>query len=246
MTQEIAHDALVLVPGLLCDETVWIPQREAFRNFLEVQIADHGRIDSLGGMAEAILDRAPPRFALAGHSMGGRVALEVVRRAPERVSALALLDTGHRGLPAGEAGERERAGRMRLLEMARREGMRAMGWQWLQGMIHPSRLQDRALIDPILDMIARKTPEIFEAQIRALLGRPDAVSLLPQIRCPTLVLCGREDAWSPYAQHREIAGLIPGSTLVAIPDCGHMCTLERPEAVNEALLRWLGAGTTAQ
>jgi pimeloyl-ACP methyl ester carboxylesterase len=232
-------DTLVLVPGLLCDDTVWQPQVDALRDRIDCRIARHGTADSLGRMAEQVLDLAPPRFALAGHSMGGRVALEVIARAPERVSRLALMDTGHDGLPAGDAGERERAGRMRLLGIARTQGMRAMGAEWVRGMVHPRRLEDGALVGAILDMIERSTPDVFEGQLRALLDRPDRRELLPRIGVPTLVLCGHEDAWSPIERHRVIAKTIPGSVLVDVPDCGHMCTLEQPAAVGAALRAWL-------
>jgi pimeloyl-ACP methyl ester carboxylesterase len=206
----------------------------------DVQIADHRSLNSLEAMAGALLDRAPARFALAGHSMGGRVALEVMRLAPERVVRLALLDTGYKPLPAGEAGEIERAGRYALIEAARRKGMRAMALQWVQRMVHPRRLDETLLIDSILDMIARKTPDIFAAQQKALLERPDAAPVLARIKCPTLVLCGSEDAWSPVSQHEEIAFSIENSSLVVVEDCGHMCTMERPAAISEALLRWMG------
>jgi pimeloyl-ACP methyl ester carboxylesterase len=231
--------SLVLVPGLLCDEAVWEPQLAALAPVAESTIARHGSADTLGRMAEQILDVAPPRFALAGHSMGGRVALEVMARAPGRVQRLALLDTGFEGLAPGEAGEKERAGRLRLLDIARRDGMRAMGRDWARGMVHPDRLGDAALMNAILDMIDRATPDVFAAQIHALLGRPDRTALLGAIAVPTLVLCGHEDSWSPLARHRLLARAIPGSVLVDVPDCGHMCTMERPQAVGLALAAWL-------
>src|SRR5439155_8585592 len=121
---------LILVPGLMCDATVWEHQAASLGNLTSIVIADHGHIDSLGKMAGAILDDAPSRFALAGHSMGGRVALEVFRRAPERIAGIALMDTGYAAFPAGVEGEREAAGRYALLEIARTEGLRAMGMQW--------------------------------------------------------------------------------------------------------------------
>jgi pimeloyl-ACP methyl ester carboxylesterase len=174
--------------------------------------------------------------------MGGRVALEVVRRAPDRVAGLALLDTGYRPLPGGVAGQRERAERQSLIETARSEGMRAVGRRWLRiPMVHPDRLTDRELIEAILDMIDRSTPRQFEAQVAALLSRPDASELLPRIACPTLVLCGQEDAWAQLTAHRDMAALIPGSTLASVPACGHMSTMERPQAVSEALRGWLEA-----
>jgi len=235
----MSAEPLVLVPGLVCDDAVWQPQVAALATHRPVQVARHGEADTLGRMAEQVLALAPPRFALAGHSMGGRVALEVLAQAPERVTRLALLDTGHDGLPAGEAGERERAGRLRLLDIARDQGMRAMGADWVRGMVHPRRLDDAPLIGAILDMIERATPAIFAAQIRALLARPDRSALLARVAVPTLVLCGHEDGWSPIERHRVIAGLVPGSVLVDIPDCGHMCTMERPAAISAALDAWL-------
>jgi pimeloyl-ACP methyl ester carboxylesterase len=237
----IVSEALILIPGLLCDAEVWAPQVAALADLATPHVPDHGSRDSLGGMAEAILERAPAQFALAGHSMGGRVALEIMRRAPQRVRALALLDTGYLALAAGAAGERERAGRLELLEVARREGMRAMCRRWLAiPTVHPARLGDEVLAAPILAMFERKTPAIFEAQIRALLERPDASAVLPEIRCPTLLLCGREDALSTLAAHEQMAQSIPGSTLVSIAHCGHMATLEQPAEVNAALRSWLG------
>jgi pimeloyl-ACP methyl ester carboxylesterase len=232
-------EPLVLVPGLVCDDAVWAPQVAALAAQRPVLVARHGEADTLGRMAEQVLAIAPPRFALAGHSMGGRVALEVVAQSPDRVTRLALLDTGHEGRPAGDAGERERAGRLRLLDIAREHGMRAMGADWVRGMVHPRRLDDAVLIGSILDMIERSTPAVFAAQIRALLARPDRSALLASIAVPTLVLCGHEDSWSPVERHRVIADLVPGSVLVDVPDCGHMCTMERPEAISVALDAWL-------
>lgn len=171
--------------------------------------------------------------------MGGRVALEVVRRVPERVTALALLDTGYQSLAAGEAGEQEVAGRLALVDKARRHGMRAMGWEWLQGMVYPSRLSDAVLVNAILDMIERRTPELYAAQTRALIGRPDATPLLAKIRCPTLVLCGQDDLWSPPQRHEVLCDLIRGSSLTVVPYCGHMSTMEQPAAVSQALRDWL-------
>ena len=173
--------------------------------------------------------------------MGGRVALEVMARAPERVTRLALLDTGFEALAAGDAGEREKTGRFRLLDIARRHGMQAMAEEWSRGMVHPARLVDQTLMHDIHSMIVRAGIEEFEAQIRALLARPDRTALLAKLRLPTLVLCGREDAWSPLSRHEQMAKMIDGSLLVSIPDCGHMSTMERPEAISQALLAWMEA-----
>src|SRR5262245_8658962 len=197
---------LILVPGLMCDAAVWEHQARELQDLVSsITIPDHGCLDSLTAMADAILDHAPKQFVLAGHSMGGRVAFQLFRRAPERMIGLALLDTAHTPRPAGLAGQREAEERYRLLEKARNESMRSMGAQWVQQMVHPDRLSDRRLIDDILDMIARKTPEIFEAQIKALLDRPDAAAILPEIVCPAMVLCGRQDSWCGVAGHEEMA-----------------------------------------
>lgn len=236
-------ESVVLVPGLMCDTTVWEHQVAALLPRYDVQVADHGLLDTLGAMAVRILDQAPPRFALAGHSMGGRVALEVVARAPERVTCLALLDTGYEALAGGEAGERERAGRHRLLELARREGMLPMAREWARGMVHPARLDDAVLMDAIHQMIVRAGLAKFEAQVAALLARPDRTELLGSLGLPTLLLCGREDGWSPLSRHQQMARLIAGSQLVGVPDCGHMSTMERPDAVTQALLAWLAGGS---
>jgi pimeloyl-ACP methyl ester carboxylesterase len=232
-------ESLFLVPGLMCDDTIWQHQVAALSGGRNVQVAEHGLSDSLGAMAERILDEAVDRFALAGHSMGGRVALEVLARAPERVSRLALLDTGYKGLAASAAGEREKAGRYSLLEIAQRDGMLAMAKEWARGMVHPSRLADEPLMDAIHSMIAQASVAQFDAQIRALLTRPDRTGLLAALHLPTLVLCGHDDSWSPLARHEEMAQLIGGSHLVDVPECGHMSTMERPEVITTALVRWL-------
>jgi pimeloyl-ACP methyl ester carboxylesterase len=230
---------LMLLPGLMCDAAVWAPQVAALQAQARCLVPAYGLRDSLTTMAEQVLAEAPAeRFSLAGHSMGGRVALEVLRLAPQRVQRLALLDTGTQPLAAGEAGERERAGRMALLALARTDGMRVMGDKWARGMVHPDQL-DTPLFASILDMIERSSPAQFAAQINALLTRPDASALLPTITCPTLVLCGREDSWSPPAQHEQMRDAIPNAALCVIERCGHMGTVEQPQAVNDALAVWL-------
>lgn len=230
---------LLLLPGLLCDEANWVAQCAYLANVADCRVPVYRTLDSIEAMAEHVLTVAPAgRFALAGHSMGGRVALEVLRRAPERVERLALLDTGFQGLAAGDAGDNERAGRYQLLARARTEGMRAMGQQWARGMVHPARV-DTPVFEAILAMIARNTPAMFESQIRALLARPDASSLLPQIRCPTLLLCGSDDQWSPLARHEVMQRAIAGAHLKVVEMSGHMTTMEQPEAVSRALARWL-------
>lgn len=232
-------ETLVLLPGLVCDAGVWEAQTQAFASRLRCHVPDYGLHDSLAAMARHVLDTAPAeRFALAGHSMGGRVALEVLRLAPQRVQALALLDTGTHPLAPGDVGARERAGRMGLLQTAERKGMRAMAEQWAKPMVHPAR-HGTPLFDAVLRMLERSSPEQYAAQINALLHRPDAAPLLPSLRCPTLVLTGREDLWSPPEQHERMAAAIAGAQLCIVEQCGHMSTMEQPRVVNAALERWL-------
>lgn len=236
---------LVLLPGLMCDAAVWAPQIEALAPRRACHVPDWGERNSLGAMAEHVLASAPAeRFALVGHSMGGRVAFEVMRRAPQRVERLALLDTACHPLAPGEAGAAERRQRLGLLEIARREGMRTMAREWALGMVHPAR-HGTLLFEAVLDMLERSNPRVFAAQIEALLARPDATALLDTIRCPTLLLCGREDAWSPPARHAFMHERIAGSRLVVVEQCGHMCTLEQPGAVNAALADWLDMPVSA-
>ncbi len=230
---------LMLLPGLNCDAAVWAPQVAALKDQAHCVVPAWGLSDSLTAMAEQVLAEAPTeRFSVAGHSMGGRVALEVFRLAPQRVERLALLSTGTHPLAAGEAGEKEKAGRLALLQIARTQGMRAMGQQWARGMVHRDRL-DTPLFEDVLDMLERGSAAQYAAQINALLTRPDAGPLLPRIACPTLVLTGREDAWSGPAQHEAMAAAIPGAQLVIVEHCGHMCTMEQPQALSEALTAWL-------
>jgi len=233
------HPTLILLPGLMCDAAVWAPQCAALQAQAQCVVPAYGLCDSLSAMAQQVLSQAPSeRFSLAGHSMGGRVALEVLRLAPQRVARLALLDTGVQPLPAGADGERERVGRLALLSQARRQGMRVMGSQWARAMVHPDQ-RDTPLFDAVLDMLERSSADQFAAQINALLTRPDASALLPTISCPTLVLCGREDSWSPPAQHERMRDAIANAELCVIERCGHMSTLEQPQAVNDALAAWL-------
>ncbi|MCB5364242.1 alpha/beta hydrolase [Pusillimonas sp. CC-YST705] len=237
----MSKETLLLLPGLLCDEAVWPDQVSGLAHRAQSVIPDYGMLDSISAMASHVLQTAPTEvFNLAGHSMGGRVALEVVRQAPQRVRRLALLDTGYEPFAGGEAGEQEKSKRYALLERARNSGMREMGKLWAPGMVHPSQLQT-PLFEAILDMIERRTPAQFEAQIKALLARPDAEPVLRGINCPTWLICGHDDAWSPYARHEVMSQMVPAqwSRIEGIKDCGHMSTMEKPTEVTALLNAWL-------
>lgn len=234
-----ARENLLMLPGLACDRGVWRQQIDALGDVAACTCADYGSLDALTAMAEAVLRNAPERFSVAGHSMGGRVALEVYRLAPERVARIALLNTGYLPSASGAAGEEERRKRGELVALAQSQGMRAMLKQWLPPMIDSRRIHDAALVNSIIEMMSHKTPEIFAAQVRALLARPDASPVLEQIHSPALLITGREDAWSGPAQHAAMAAKIAGSKLVIVPDCGHMSPMERPAEVSAALREWL-------
>jgi pimeloyl-ACP methyl ester carboxylesterase len=224
----------------MCDETSWAPILPALSTQVACHVVSHGEADSLTQMAQQILDAAPAQFDLAGHSMGGRVALEVVRRAPERVRRLALLGTGYRAKEAGEAGEKEVQGRQALLDVAQNDSIRAMAQVWVQNMVAPVRLQDEVLIEAIVQMFELKSVGIFQGQIKALLTRPDATEVLRQVRVPTLVMAGEFDAWASPQQHQDIADLIPATPAMhMVVGSGHMMMMEKPDAVAARFLDWL-------
>jgi pimeloyl-ACP methyl ester carboxylesterase len=230
--------SLVLLPGLLCDAALWAPQVGDLSDLGGAWIADLTRHDSIAEMASAVLREAPSeRFALAGLSMGGYVAQEMVRQAPRRVQRLALLDTRAR---PDEPEETQR--RHGLMELAQREGgFTPVTHRMLPLLVHPERVKDEPLVRTIRDMAERVGLAAYLRQQTAIIARPDFRPLLSSIRCPTLVLCGREDALTPLVFHQEITAAIPGAELEVIEACGHLSTLERPAEVNAALRAWLEA-----
>ena len=231
---DAARTTLILVPGLLCDRLVWRATIAAFTATHDIVVPVLDDLDTIPAMAARLLDTAPRTFALAGHSLGGRIALEVLRQAPERVAALALLDTGVHPCSPGEPQQRQI-----LLDIAAIQGMRAVARAWLPPMVHPARRAEPAFMEPLEAMIERRTPRTFRNQVTALLNRPDATPVLGSIRCPTCVICGRQDEWSPPAQHESIAARISCARLAVIDDAGHMAPCERPEAVVAELRHWL-------
>jgi len=230
---------LLLVPGLMCDHAVWEPLLPQLTASHLCTVVDHGHANSLSQMAVQLLHNAPPNFYIAGHSMGGRVALEVLRIAPERVAGAALLDTGYLPKLPGLEGEQEVQKRMELLHVAQQQGVRAMAHEWVQGMVHPQRLADTDLIARILAMFDRKDATVFAHQLHALIHRPDGSDVLSSLRVPTLIMCGRQDSWSPPAQHESMHRLAPHATLAVIEEAGHMAPMEQPQAVADIMLRWL-------
>jgi pimeloyl-ACP methyl ester carboxylesterase len=226
--------SVALLSGLLCDETFWtdIPQRLAA--VAEVQVVSFRGFSSLPAMAQHVLDIAPQRFAVAGHSMGGRVALEIMRFAPERVTGLALLNTGVHAVRDGEPQSRSR-----LLRVAFEHGMAALAAEWLPPMMGNDAARTAELMPLLRAMIQRFTTEAYAAQVSAMLNRPEVLSLLPTIVVPTLLLSGSDDTWSPISQQQSIRRRIAHATLFEIHGAGHMAPLERPDSVAIALREWL-------
>ena len=224
---------LVLLPGSLCDEAVWDHQAEAFSDdwtVLAPHLVGHPTIES---MASAALSQAPPHFSLVGFSMGGRVALEMMRRAPARIQRLALLDTSVHPVADGEALRRQE-----LIDLAFEKGMETVARSWLPRLVHPSRRNEEALMNRLIEMACRFTPAEYREEVNALLNRPDPRPVLDEVRCPVLVLSGRQDPLSTPERNLEIARRV-GAPMILLDDCGHFPMLEAPEATNDALRSWL-------
>lgn len=228
---------LLLVPGLLLTAGFWRHQVAGLDDLANCQPTEAtlGH-DNLSDIAAAILRSAPERFALAGLSFGGYVAFEIMRQAPQRVLRLALLDTQARPDPP-EVTER-RLGFMRLARTGRFLGVTD---RMLPLLLHPSRLADRDLTDELKAMAEVVGREGFLRQQKAIMGRPDSRPDLARIGCPTLILCGRQDALTPLEAHGEMHAGIAGSRLVVLEDCGHLPPLEKPAETNAALREWLSA-----
>jgi pimeloyl-ACP methyl ester carboxylesterase len=225
---------ILFIPGLNCTGELYAPQIAALGHAHECQVADHGVADDMGAIAQAILARAPERFALVGLSMGGYVAYEIMRQAPDRVEKLALLDTRAQA-DSDEDAERRRQ-TIALAKSGQFDRLHAIFWQRL---VHPARLSDAALEETARRMVRETGPERFIRQQTAVLNRPDYRDGLSAIRVPTMVLVGREDVITPPEHAKALVAAIPGADYVEVPDCGHLSTLERPEAVTAALAAFL-------
>ncbi|NGP45688.1 alpha/beta fold hydrolase [Bacillaceae bacterium SIJ1] len=237
----MAKDALILLPGTLCDERLWAHQTESLADIANVTIGDVTKDDSVKEMAQTILKQAPEHFALAGLSLGGIVAMEVVHQAPERVTKLALLNAN----PYGPKPEQKQAWDqwLRMVEEGRFSEITEN--HLLPQLIHPERQSNPQLTSTIMDMAEQIGPEAYVRQLRAVATRTDARERLRQIKCPTLLLVGRDDPVCPVQLHEEMAELIPHSTLEVIEHCGHLSTMECPEAVTSALQNWLRSANEA-
>ncbi|MBL6929742.1 MAG: alpha/beta fold hydrolase [Rhodospirillales bacterium] len=227
---------LVLLPGLLNDAELWAHQRATLADIAEISVPDLTRDDQLSPMARRVLSGAPETFALAGLSMGGYLAQEIMRQAPDRVTRLALLDTS----PLPDTHEQS-ARRRGFIALARKGDFKGVTNRLLPMLIHPDRVNDARLTKTLMDMAGRVGRDGFIRQQQAIMTRPDSRRDLGLIHCPTLVLCGRQDALTPPAVHADMAAAIPNAAFVAVEDCGHLSPLEQPHAVSAVMRYWLSA-----
>ncbi|MDO9413598.1 MAG: alpha/beta fold hydrolase [Pseudolabrys sp.] len=225
---------LVLVPGLLCSPRLFAAQVAALAPLGPVTVADHTQDDTMEAIAARILETAPERFALAGLSMGGYIAFAMMRQAPERIAKLALLDTSAR-----PDTDEQKAGRDKFIAMAQAGKLSEIVDTLTPKFLHPDHANNETLKGIIRTMAEATGAEAFVRQAKAIKARPDSRPLLNEIGCPTLVLVGDSDAVTPPELAKEIAADILGSTLVVVPQCGHLSTIEKPDAVNKALKEWL-------
>ena len=225
--------SLLLLPGLTNDGRVWQAVGAALGGDASVAVGDLRTRDTMQALATDVLSRAPDRFAVAGLSMGGYCALEMLRQAPERISGLALVDTSAR-----PDTPESRANREKQIERAGRE-YAALVDELVPKWIHPSRQKDAAVGPVVREMAIDAGADVFIQQQRAIMSREDSRPLLTTIKCPTVVVCGRDDALMPMEIHEELAKGIDGATLEVIEACGHLAPLERPERVAAVLSRWL-------
>jgi pimeloyl-ACP methyl ester carboxylesterase len=226
----------LLLPGLAATARMYVPQLPLLWQFGPVMLADHRRDDSIAAIARRVLDHAPPRFRLLGLSMGGYIAFELLRQAPERITRLALLDTTARADTAEQSARRREL--IGLTQAGRFGEVADLAYPLL---VAPGRLADPVLRELLRVMAAETGPEAFIRQQSAIMARRDSRPDLAAIDCPTLVLVGEADQLTPPERAQEIAAGIRGARLTVIPDSGHMSTLEQPERVNAALQEWLAA-----
>ncbi|HEX2238226.1 MAG TPA: alpha/beta hydrolase [Gammaproteobacteria bacterium] len=226
---------IVLIPGLLNTEDLWRDQMQGLADLGNVLVTTEQRdYDNMPEIADRILNATPERFALAGLSLGGYVAFEILRQAPERVITLALLDTTARPDTEDKMQQRRNA-----IQLAREQGLHSVLKANLPNLLHPKHLKDKTIVERLTRMAEEVGVDAFVRQQNAIMNRPDSRSLLPDIRCPTLVLCGREDSLTPPELAQEMADTIPNSRLVIIKESGHLSAIEQPEQVTASMREWL-------
>lgn len=225
---------LLFLPGLLCDAALWAHQTKHLADVAQPRVMDITHDDSIPRMARHVLENAPPRFALAGLSMGGYVAMEIMRLDPSRVIRLALINTSAR--PETPETTERRKGFIALAKTGKFKGVTP---KLLPYLIHASRLHDPDVGEVVLKMAERVGREAFIRQQTAIMNRVDSRPSLSAIQVPTLMITGRQDITTPPELAEEIVAAIPRAKLALIEDCGHLSPLERPQAVTALLRLWL-------
>ena len=230
----MAKPTLVLLPGLLNTRRLFEAQIADLADVVDVVVPELWHYDTISAMAEAALDAAPGNFSLGGFSMGGYVSLEIMRRAPDRVDRLALMDT--QAVPDSPESSARRRGFIEQTKMGRFHGVQP---SLLPQIIHRARLDDASIVQPILDMSKEVGAKGFINSQTAMIARTDSRHHLVDIDVPTVVLVGRQDQATPLPRSQEMAADIANSRLVVLEQCGHMSPLEKPDEVSAALRRWL-------
>lgn len=223
---------IVLIPGLLCDATVWQALLAELDN--DASVADLSTQDNLTRMAQDCLAANAGGLRVAAHSMGARVAMEMARLEPERIERLVLLDTGIHPLRDGEV-----AKRAEVVQFVYDNGMEALAARWLPGMVYEANRKNEALMTQLTNMVLRMNADLHARQIKALVDRPDASAYLSQITCPVLLVVGRQDQWAPVSQHEDMLSLLPGARLEIIDNAGHFSPMEQPETVSKIVADFL-------
>ncbi|WP_020593614.1 alpha/beta fold hydrolase [Kiloniella laminariae] len=227
-------ERLVFLPGLLCNQRLWRPQITFLGEDYVCNVPDLTRQDSIPDLALSVLQQIRGKFNLVGLSMGGYVALEILRQAPERVKRLALIDTKARA----DTPEQQRR-RRGLLALAGKGRFKGVTPHLMPLLIHPDRMADESLTGPIYQMAEEVGQEAFVRQQTAILTRESHLDVLAKIKCPTQIICGRQDLITPLDCAEEIQAGIAGSELLVVENCGHLANLEAPDLVNKTLKSWL-------
>ncbi|MEO3999600.1 alpha/beta fold hydrolase [Mesorhizobium sp. CAU 1732] len=224
---------LLLIPGLSSTSLVWTPLGDALEGSMPAIHADVTRDDTIPAMAARLLSEHDGELIAVGHSMGGRVAMEMARQAPARLRGLVLANTGHNAKRDGEEVKRQQ-----MIDLGH-DDIELLADTWLPPMLDPARVSDLEFVAELKAMVVEVGADTHERQIRALLARPDAKTYLPGIACPILLVAANQDGWSPVAQHREIADAAPDAELAIVDGAGHFAPIEQPQQVNAAIIAWL-------
>lgn len=232
----VTRPPVVLITGQLLTAEVWAPQIEPLSGNYDLSFADHGRDDSIAGMAKRLLQEAPPSFHLVAHAMGGFVAFEAMRLDPRRIRSLVLMST----LASADT-PTQTARRMAYLELVEKGRFETIVEERIPILVHPSRTEDETLLNAIRRMATDTGASRFRAQQRAIMGRRDSRPMLPHINVPVLIMHGVDDRITTAEHQHEMLSNIPGARLSTIEASGHLMTLEKPSTTSRILKEWLAS-----